>query len=175
MRGFLLTALAVLCVGAISTASASEDEIRWRASLRGISEVPPINSEGTGTFRATIHEDGSITFRETFNNLTSPIIFSHIHFGETHVAGGVMIFLCGGDSQPACPANSTSGSYEGTITAANVTGPTGQGVTPGDLVSALRNVNSGAGYVNIHTTKFPGGEIRGQVIVNRDDNDRDER
>lgn len=174
MKRVLLTVLALLCVGAISTASASEDEIRWRASLRGISEVPAINSEGAGTFHATIHEDGSITFKETFDNLTSNIIFSHIHLGETHVAGGVMIFLCGGGGQPNCPANATSGSYTGTITAANVTGPTAQGMTAGDLVAALRNVNSGAGYVNIHTVKFPGGEIRGQVIVDRD-HDRDDR
>jgi hypothetical protein len=131
--------------------------------------VPAANSDGSGTFRAIIHEDGTITFTETFNNLTGSPLVSHIHFGEIHVAGGVMIFLCGGGGQPACPAVSSGRIDNGTITAANVVGPAGQGITAGDLASALRAIRQGAGYVNIHTTKFPGGEIRGQVIPHRGD------
>jgi hypothetical protein len=49
------------------------------------------------------------------------------------------------------------------ITAANVTGPTGQGIAPGDLDSALEAVRQGLSYANMHTTNFPGGEIRGNV------------
>ena len=44
-----------------------------------------------------------------------------------------------------------------------MTGPATQGIDPGDLTSALEAVDDGAAYANIHTTKFPGGEIRGQV------------
>ena len=73
-----------------------------------------------------------------------------------------MIFLCGGGNQPACPA-ATSGNITGTITAANVTGPTGQGIAVGDLDSALAEVRAELSYANMHTTLFPGGEIRGQV------------
>jgi hypothetical protein len=73
-----------------------------------------------------------------------------------------MIFLCGGGGQPACPA-ATSGTITGTIVAANVTGPAAQGIDPGDLTSALEAVDEGNSYANMHTTKFPGGEIRGQV------------
>jgi len=81
---------------------------------------------------------------------------------HSKVAGGVMIFLCGGGNQPACPAT-TSGTITGTITAANVTGPSGQGITPGDLDSALEKVRNDLSYANMHTTMFPGGEIRGNV------------
>jgi len=73
-----------------------------------------------------------------------------------------MIFLCGGGDQPACPS-ATSGTITGTITAANVTGPVTQGIHSGDLAPALEAVRDGAAYANMHTTKFPGGEIRGQV------------
>jgi hypothetical protein len=173
MKKLALLVLVVLAFS-VATVASDDDVIVLTASLRGAHEVPAINSDGTATFRAVIHEDGSITFTETFKNLTSNLIFSHIHFGEIHVAGGVMIFLCGGDAQPACPA-ATSGTFSGTITTANVVGPAAQGITAGDLASALRAIRQGAGYVNIHTTKFPGGEIRGQVVVHRGDDDRDDK
>jgi hypothetical protein len=121
-------------------------------------------------FRATIDPNLNSTFTETFQNLSSNAILSHIHFGEVHVAGGVMIWLCGGGGQPACPA-ATSGTFSGTITAANVTGPTSQGITAGGLASALRAIRQGAGYVNLHSVNFPAGEIRGQVSVDQGDND----
>jgi hypothetical protein len=50
-----------------------------------------------------------------------------------------MIFLCGGGGQPACPAT-IEASITGTITAANVIGPTVQGIAPADLDSALEAV-----------------------------------
>ena len=104
----------------------------------------------------------NITFSLTFSGLSSPLAVAHLHFAPSSVAGGVMIFLCGGGGQPACPAT-TSGNITGTITAANVTGPTGQGIAAGDLDSALAAVRGGASYANMHTTNFAGGEIRGQV------------
>ncbi|HEX9223715.1 MAG TPA: CHRD domain-containing protein [Candidatus Acidoferrales bacterium] len=168
MKKLAFLVLTVLCFSVVTVAS-DDDVTVLTASLRGVNEVPAANSDGSGTFRAIIHEDGTITFTETFNNLTGSPLVSHIHFGEIHVAGGVMIFLCGGGGQPACPAVSSGTIDNGTIAAANVVGPTGQGITAGDLVSALRAIRQGAGYVNIHTTKFPGGEIRGQVIVHHGD------
>jgi CHRD domain-containing protein len=173
MKKSLLLVLLVLAFS-ISTVAWDDDVIALTADLRGANEVPAINSNATASFKAAIHEDGSITFTETFQNLTSNAIFSHIHFGKDHVAGGVMIFLCGGGGQPACPA-ATSGTFSGSITPANVTGPTAQGVTPGDLVSALRAIRQGAGYVNLHSVNFPGGEVRGQVIVHHGDDDRNDR
>ena len=73
-----------------------------------------------------------------------------------------MIFLCGGGGQPMCP-QTLSGTITGTITSANVTGPTGQGIAAGDLTSALEAVGEGNSYINMHTTMFPGGELRGQI------------
>ncbi len=164
---FLALVLIVLCFS-VATVASNDDVTVLTASLRGANEVPAINSSGAASFRAVIHEDGTINFTETFSGLSSNAIFSHIHFGEIHVAGGVMIFLCGGGGQPPCPV-ATSGTFMGTITAANVTGPTAQGITAGDLTSALRAIRQGAGYVNLHSVNFPGGEIRGQVVVHRGD------
>ena len=133
----------------------------FSASLSGAGEVPPINTAGTGDFEMTI-QPGMVTFSLTFSDLSSPLGVAHLHFAPSKVAGGVMIFLCGGGGQPACPA-ATSGTITGTITAANVTGPSGQGIAPGDLDSALEAVRNDLSYANMHTTNFAGGEIRGQV------------
>jgi hypothetical protein len=131
------------------------------ASLSGAEEVPPINTAGTGVFEMTIQQ-GTITFSLTFSDLSSPLSVAHLHFAPSKVAGGVMIFVCGGGGQPDCPA-ATEGTITGIITAANVTGPSAQGIAAGDLDSALEAVRNSLAYINMHTTNFTGGEIRGQV------------
>jgi hypothetical protein len=151
---------ALIATMLVASAGPSHTE-HFSASLAGANEVPPINSAGTADFDMTIR-DGMITFSLSFSGLSSNLVVSHLHFAPTKVAGGVMIFLCGGGGQPACPAT-TSGNITGTITAANVTGPTGQGIAAGDLDSALEAVRDDLSYANMHTTNFPGGEIRGNV------------
>src|SRR5256885_2082405 len=153
-----ITALAVSMLAAPAAYSQTEN---FSASLTGANEVPPINSTGAADFGMTI-QPGSITFSLTFSGLSSPLVVAHLHFAPSKVADGVMIFLCGGGGQPACPA-ATSGTITGTITAANVTGPTTQGIAPGDLDSALEAVRDSLSYANMHTANFGGGEIRGHV------------
>jgi hypothetical protein len=135
----------------------------FSAKLLGDNEVPPNNTPGTATFQMQIDTTTTtITFTLTFSGLSGAPAVAHLHFAPTNVAGGVMIFLCGGGNQPACPT-ATSGTITGTITAANVTGPPAQGIAAGDLTSALEAVREGLSYANMHTTNFPAGEIRGQV------------
>ncbi len=154
--------MALAAVGAfLSAAPAQAATEVFSAELLGDNEVPPINSTGTATFHME-NAGGVITFTLTFSGLSSNLVASHLHFAPTKVAGAVMIFLCGGGGQPACPA-ATSGTITGTIVAANVTGTAAQGIDPGDLTSALDAVDDGDAYANMHTTKFLGGEIRGQV------------
>lgn len=177
----LLLALAVVFSFSVMSAASDDDTITLKANLSGLNEVDfqngntgPINTAATGSFKAVLSADGtSLNFTLTFDNLTSNILVSHIHFAPSKVSGGVMIFLCGGGGQPACPA-ATSATVTGTITAANVVGPTSQNVSPGDLATALRLIRAGSGYVNVHTVNFKAGEIRGQVHVRRGDGDRDD-
>ena len=154
--------LAVTALGAFAQSANAQQT--WSAVLTGADEVPPISSPATGTFTATVASDGSISFTLTFQGLAGNPTFSHIHFGQPGVAGGVMIFLCGGGAQPDCPA-ATSGTVQGSIRLSNVTGPATQGVDPGQLFEAMQAVSNGNGYVNIHNARFPPGEIRGQVKI----------
>jgi hypothetical protein len=150
---------------AIGSATARDDHRKQevvRAFLLGVNETPSISTPATGRFRAVIDEDsGLITFTLRYENLTTPPAVAHIHFGERHVAGGVMVFLCGGGGQPACPASPAE--ITGSITAENVVGPAVQGIAEGEFDEVLAAIRAGASYVNVHTATFPGGEIRGQI------------
>lgn len=170
-RAWAIRVLAVLAaIGlTVTVASADVGATSFATSMNGFNEVGntgPILTDGTGTFRLTVHGD-TATFTETYSNLSSPVTQSHIHFGERGVSAGVVVFLCtnlgnGPAGTPTCPAG--GGTVTGTLTAASIVGPAGQNVTPGmDFQQLVRILRAGDGYVNVHTQKFPVGEIRGQI------------
>ena len=146
---------------ALAGVGKDKDDDSFSAHLVGFNEVPAINTAGHGDFTFTI-TSSDIAFRLYTPALSGPPAPAHIHVGQKRVNGGVSVFFCGGGGQPACPA-ATSGTVTGTITAANVVGPTAQGFNVGDLAAVERAIKAGVSYANMHTAKFPAGEIRGQV------------
>ena len=160
--------LLLFCVAFFSLMANADSHKRTTldAVLVGINETPPTASQAIGVFKAVENSDGNFDFTLVFNNLSANAAVSHIHFGLTKEAGGVMIFLCGGGAQPACP-DATSGTITGTFSSANVVGPAAQGIGVGDFATALKQVLRGAGYANLHNATFPAGEIRGQVRVHQ--------
>ncbi len=161
--GKVLAALAMLVLTTTAT-SASQNVSELHARLTGFQQVPPIFTHGSGTFTATVRE-GSIRFTLTYSNLSSPAFMAHLHFGQRAVNGGIFVWLCGGGGKPACPAGTkVTATVTGTITAKDIvaTSPD-QGLPAGDLAAALQAIENGEAYANVHTSRFPGGEIRGQV------------
>ena len=158
-------AIAALTLG-LSAATAHDRHNREeviRAVLLGVNETPSVSTPAVGKFRAVIDEDSQIiNFTLTYEGLSGSPTVSHLHFGQKHVMGGVMMWICGGGGQPACPMG-TSGEIVGTITPANVTGPAVQGIAAGEFAEALAAIRAGASYCNLHSAMFPPGEIRGQV------------
>jgi hypothetical protein len=149
----------------LTVATADEGSSRFVASLSGFDEVPPILTDGTGTFHATVNGN-SLTYTETFSHLSSSVTQSHIHFAQRGVNGGVFLFLCsnlgnGPASTPACPAG--GGTVTRTVTAADFVAVAAQNVPAGNFTNAIRILRSGDAYANVHTVNFPAGEIRGQV------------
>ena len=133
------------------------------ARLTGFEEVPSESTPGRGTFRARIVGGDTIHYRlhyEGFETTEGSTTFAHIHFGQRGVAGGVSAFLCGGD-RPACTP--TEGTFEGDIHAADVVGPNGQGIAPGEMDELIRAMRKGYTYANVHTTSNGSGLIRGQI------------
>lgn len=135
------------------------------AALRGANEVPSIVSDASGRFTATVTAS-EIKYKLTFSGLTGSTLFAHIHVGEKHTNGGVSVFLCNntptGPAPQPCPHG--EGTIAGTITSADVIGPAGQGVDPAEFQALLDAIAEGATYANVHTSQFPTGEIRGQLL-----------
>jgi hypothetical protein len=170
----ILLGVFIAAAGASMPAVSSPGE-EFHADLAGFNEIGALNSEtgaifteGTGTLDLKLDRaNETLTFTLKFKNLSAPVTQSHIHFGKVHVAGAVMVFFCSNlatapaGTQP-CPAS--GGTVTGTLTAANVLEIAGQNVTAGDFNALVQALLTDTAYANVHTTNFPAGEIRGQVV-----------
>ena len=163
---------AVLAVATIAVADDGGKRNFTAPSMVGYQEAPPNSTVASGSFEATLNSAGDeINYTLSYANLEAAVTQAHIHFGQRGVSGGISAWLCEGTlpspsaSTPACPP-STGGTVTGTITAAEIIGPTGQGIAPAEFAEVVRAIRAGMVYANVHTTKFPGGEIRGQVNDN---------
>ena len=161
-----LTVVAVLAL-TVTVTNADESTLTLHAKLSGFKEVTPKLTAGTGTFHATV-TGSTLSYRLTFSGLSSPAFMSHIHFAQPGVNGGIFLWLCGSAGAPGpagtptCPAGGGTVSRSG-VTASDIRPVPDQNVAAGDFAGALRIIQSGDAYVNVHTVNFPGGEIRGEV------------
>lgn len=171
MKRMLFVTAALLILVAAPLAANEEETLR--VHLTGYQETAlTINTTGSGEFRAKISADGSaIDYEETYRDLSSSVLQSHIHFGRPAITGGIVLFLCTNLTPPAgvptpqpCPTTNPA-TITGTLTAANVIAVPGQGIDAGaagfaEMLAAIRH---GAAYVNVHTTNHPSGEIRARL------------
>jgi hypothetical protein len=165
-RAVALGAVVLLIgVGAYSVAGAESGN--FRASLNGYEENPDVSTVANGSFVARLSNDGeTIHYELSYSGLEAPVTQAHVHFGKPAINGGVSFFLCNGPTTPECPQE---GTVEGDIEAADVIGPTGQGIEAGNLAEIVAAMKAGHAYANVHSTKWPGGEIRGQIRPGRGD------
>ena len=146
----------VLLSGSFSTINlvGGQAEEKFTASLSGKEEVPPNESPSTGLAWVKITDD-NIGYEVNVTDMDK-VNAAHIHLAEAGKNGPVILTLFKGG--PTEQVNGTVG--EANVTASNLEGPMkGKQVT--DLVTAMKN---GTTYVNVHTTDFPDGEIRGQLM-----------
>ena len=142
-------------------------------SLTGYQEDPSaLSTSGSGDFQAQLQaKDQKITYQLSYSGLEGDVLQAHIHLGGRAQSGGVSVFLCANDppggppgTQPCPPAPAT---ISGTLTPADVIGPAAQGIAPGEFAELADAIRNGVTYVNVHSTKYPGGEIRAQLRRHR--------
>lgn len=159
------------CVSLSGAALAASPGVKqFQDLLSGFEEVPAISTSGNGAFGVRISNDEtSVSWELTYADLEGEITQAHIHLGQAGVNGGVIVFLCSNVGGPAgtqpCPPPPTT--ITGTFTAADIIGPEAQGIAPGELAEVLRAMRAGVTYVNVHSTLWPGGEIRAQLSPGR--------
>ena len=127
-------------VAAVALAKPSMSPMSFKANLDTRQEVPKetgASIRASGNFSATL-SGAKLTWKLTFDHLTGAATAAHIHSGVKGKAGPVIVALCGPCKSPV------SGSAH--VSAA-----------------VVKMLQSGNTYVNVHTAKNPGGEIRGQV------------
>lgn len=165
---FMLAATLLLSVISVSVATASESR-QFVAIMGGFQEPPSVYTTGAGTFEAKLNRDGTALDYTMSYQVEGEATQAHLHFARSRVNGGVIVFLCQtadfpdpAGTAPQCPTS--GGTVSGTINSDNVIGPTDQGIQPGDFQALVRSMRAAAVYVNLHSTLFPAGELRGQVV-----------
>ena len=165
---FILAVLAIVMVGA--TQSSYADPVVFTANLTGAAESPPNASPGTGfatvTYDSVTH---MLRVQVTFSGLTAGNTAAHIHCCTaspgTGVAGEATMF----PTFTGFPGG-TSGTYDHTfdLTLASSWNPVFIAVNGGTTASAeavfAAGLFNGMTYLNIHSSTFPGGEIRGFLV-----------
>jgi hypothetical protein len=162
-------AVAVAAGASLVASNGASGPNHVKGTLNGFQENPSIVTTGAGTVDLRIDDEQQvISFELSYSGLEGGAVSqAHIHISSRSFNGGVSAFFCGGGTKPAaCPP---SGTVTGTITPADVAGPAGQGVEPGSFDELVRAIRAGHTYANVHTVRWPGGEIRGQI------NDSDQR
>ena len=125
-------------------------------TMGGANEVPPNGSPATGTVSYTFDPATSAsTWSVTFSGLTAPATAAHVHAPAPPGSNAAVVVPL-----TTIPA-ATSGSYSGSATTSF---PTVSEPTAAQYASDLL---SGNAYANIHTSNFPGGEIRGQLTCSQ--------
>lgn len=172
-----LILLLAIAFAVIVTAAFSGGFRNLRASLKGFNEPPAISTVARGSFQARInHDETEIQYVLRYSQLEGNVQQAHIHLGQKSVNGGITVFLCtnlgngptGTQGAQACPASPAT--VTGVITAADVSpnipatlAARNQGLNTGEFAELVRAIRAGVTYVNVHSDKFPGGEVRDQI------------
>jgi hypothetical protein len=129
--------LLVLAVFALSACAGMMSDGAVNVRLSGAEEVPPVSTGGSGSGSFTISADGSVKGSVTTTGV--PGTMAHIHQGARGTNGPVII-----------PLTKSGDTY---------TAPAGAKLTE----AQMQAFKAGNLYVNVHTEKNKGGEVRGQL------------
>jgi hypothetical protein len=135
------TIATVVACSVLAAVAARAEIVHLNAKLDGASETPPKATDGKGAAEVTLDTTKrTLNWTIAYSGLSGPATMAHFHGpAAPGVAAGVAVPITGPMSSPLA---GTAGLNDGQI---------------GDLLAGLW-------YINIHTAKYPGGEIRGQVV-----------
>lgn len=157
---FALAPLLVLAVALGASACGDDEddngpmepeETVFEADLSGAAEVPPVQTDASGTATFTL-TDGTVDYVIEVTNLVD-VVAAHIHIGASTENGPIAVGLFASEEPQTIQDGVLA---QGQFTAADVQGDF-------TLAGVLEAMGNGGAYVNVHTTTNPAGEIRGQI------------
>lgn len=162
MRGWrilallVVAALVILAIVLVGTGSLPGAPRTFLARLSGEQVVPPVDTRARGDAAFQLREGGrALGYKLDVSNLDG-VTAAHIHLGQPGESGPVVAPLYAG---PAAEGGFSGTLAQGTLRAADLTGLL-KGRSIADLVGEIEAGNT---YVNVHTQRYPSGEIRGQI------------
>lgn len=163
---FIVAVLTIVMLGTAQSSNA--DVFTFAANLSGPAEAPPNASPGTGstivTYDSTTH---LLRVQASFSGLLAGTTASHIHSATAVPGAGTAGVATQVPSFAGFPLGVTSGTMDNTfdLTLASSWNPAFIAANGGTTASAeaalFMGMIEGRAYLNIHTSMFPGGEIRG--------------
>ena len=108
-----------------------------KVTLTGAEQVPPVSVQGSGSGSFRVAEDGTITGSVTTKDVQGTM--AHIHRGAKGANGPVIV-----------PLDKNGDTY---------TAPAGRKLT----AEQINDLKAGNLYVNVHTNRNKGGEVRAQL------------
>ena len=173
-RDKVLMLIAALMLPAAAT---SAKPITFTANLTPALEVPPTVSTAKGSATITLDPTaGTLHVQVTFSGLTSGTTASHIHccLAFSFQTGANVMVATTTPTFPGFPSGVTSGTYDHVLdlTSTSSYNPAfvtstfnPSGTIAGAEAALINGIQAGETYLNIHTTNFPGGEIRGFLVA----------
>jgi hypothetical protein len=154
--------MAVLVLGFSSAGcnDATEGQEVFQADLAGSNEVPARDTGASGACGFVV-TGNRVNFSIYTRGLSAPVVGAHVHIGAAGANGPVRVPFIGPNlagTSTVTPFNAPPNGIliENSFGPSDVTG----GLSLDDVLNAMR---SGNAYCNVHTTNFPGGEVRGQI------------
>jgi hypothetical protein len=145
-------------LGSAASASAQSAHPTFVAEMNGFEEVPGVSTLATGFAGIQVGMDGNtVYYTITVTDSSTQLSAAHLHFGPHAENGPVVVTLC---SAPAKPCQTEGVVAQGTFTAADFSGP----FANDGLERLINESRNHMVYANVHSTKFPSGEARGQLV-----------
>ena len=157
MKRALHVGAAMVAAALVSAAAASAQVVVATATLGAGEETPILLSGAAGTAEVaidTVAKEFAITLRVV--NIPTTTTAGHIHVGPKGIAGPVVIDFPG--------ISGRLGDFVTTFRVGEASFRPAAAIGINTIEDVIQAVVNGNAYVNIHTTTYPGGEIRGQLV-----------